>query len=296
MSKRVIISGGSGLIGTALAASLRNDGVRVQKLVRRPVLNEDEIQWDPGRTALAPEALAGATAVVNLNGASIGKLPWTRAYRRVLWDSRIGPTRTVAAALRDLGAEAPKFVSASAVGFYGSRPGEVLDESAAPGTTLLARLCVEWEKAALGAGESARVALLRTAPILDKDATLKPLIPLTKLGISGPLGGGRQVWPWISLQDEVAAIRHIIDKDIRGPVNLTGPQRATASDIGRELARQLHRPFLLPVPAWALRVVVGGDAADSLLLADAFAVPTALEGSGFRFADSDVASAISVGL
>lgn len=293
MDKRVIISGGSGLIGTALTTSLRNDGVRVQKLVRRTARGEDEIQWDPGRAALAPEALAGAVAVVNLNGASIGKLPWTRAYRRVLWDSRIGPTKTLAAALRDLGDDAPKFVSASAVGFYGSRPGEILDESVRPGTTFLARLCVAWEKAAMSAGESARVALLRTAPILDKDATLKPLIPLTRLGLSGPLGSGRQVWPWISLQDEVAAIRHIIDLDLTGPVNLTGPQRATASDIGRELARQLHRPFLLPVPAWALRTALGTDAADSLLLADAFVVPGVLERSRFGFADSNVASAIA---
>lgn len=296
MDHRIIISGGSGLIGSALATSLRDDGVRVQKLVRRPAVGEDEIEWDPANVPLPPEVLTGAAAVVNLNGASIGTLPWTQKYRRALWDSRIGPTRTLAESLRLLGSESPKLVSASAVGFYGSEPGKALTEASAPGQTFLARLCVAWERAALSAGAYARVALLRTAPILDKDATLKPLIPLTKLGVSGPLGGGRQVWPWVSLPDEVAAIRHVIDLDLVGPVNLAGPQRATASDIGRELARQLHRPFWLPVPSWALRVAVGADAADSLLLADADVVPDALEQSGFKYLHPDVRSAIAAGL
>ncbi len=324
MGNHVIISGGSGLIGGALAKSLRADGTRVVQLVRRAPTGEDEVQWDPGRHALSPDVLAGASTVVNLNGASIGKLPWTRAYRRALWSSRIEPTRTLADALRSLGDEAPKFVSASAVGVYGTRPGEVLDEGAAPGDTFLARLCVAWERAALSAGggrpadsragdgrpadsgtddgtrpdagAGPRVALLRTAPLLDKEATLKPMIPLAKLGLSGPLGSGRQVWPWISLEDEVRAIRHIIDKDIQGPVNLTGPQAATAGQIGRELADELRKPFVLPAPGWALRMALGADAADSLLLADADVRPTVLEQTGFTFDHPTVSSAISAGL
>lgn len=308
----VVISGSSGLIGSALAESLQRDGIRVVRLVRRPAENPDEVEWlteraqrraqATGRKA-APEllhALDGAKAVVNLNGASIGRLPWTRSYRRILRSSRIEPTRILAAAIRELGGgtgdDAPLFVSGSAVGFYGDRPGETLTEGAGAGGTFLAELSREWEAAAQSAGPEARVALIRTAPLLHPDGVLKPLILLTKFGVSGPLGSGRQVWPWISLDDEVGAIRHIIDRGITGPVNLAGPQFASANDIGRELARQMRRPFLVPAPARALRLGLGRDAADSLLLSDARVVPEALNASGFVFRHPTAAAAITAAL
>lgn len=292
----VVISGASGLIGTALAASLESDGHRVVRLVRREPRSPDEIKWRPGQEPLNPGVLRGASTVVNLNGESIGRLPWTKNYRRVLLESRLDPTRTLANALRRLGDEAPLFVSASAVGFYGDRPGELLTEKSDAGDTFLAQLCVRWEAEALKAGRTANVALIRTAPILHPDATLKPLIALTKLGLGGPLGSGNQVWPWISLDDEVRAIRHIIDKRLTGPINLTGPRVATMNDIGRELAKKLHRPYLLPVPSWALRAVVGADVAESLLLTNADVRPSALEQNGFEFRHPTVEAAITSAL
>lgn len=280
---RIVVAGSSGLIGTALVSSLRADGIDVTTLVRRAPRDENEIEWQPDRLQLDPAALAGARAVVNLCGASIGKLPWTRGYRTQLASSRLRPTRTIAATLRSLGPDAPAFVSASAVGFYGDRPGERLTETSEAGDTFLATLSADWEHEALQAGPAARVALLRTAPLLHPRGVLKPLMLLTKLGVSGPLGRGDQVWPWITLEDEVRAIRHIINEGIAGPVNLSGPEHAMANDIGRGLARRLRRPFFLPAPAWALRLGLGADAADSLLLSDAIVAPDVLLTTGFRF-------------
>lgn len=293
---RVVVAGSSGLIGSALVDSLRADGIDVVRLVRRAPQADGEVEWRPERDPLDPAVLVDAQAVVNLGGASIGRLPWTKRYREVLLESRIQPTRTLAAALAALGDDAPHFVSASAVGYYGDRPGERLTEQSSVGSTFLAGLCAQWEAAALAAGPAARVALLRTAPVLHPEGVLKPLMLLTKLGVSGPLGRGDQIWPWISLQDEVGAIRHIVAEGIVGPVNLTGPIAASATEIGRELARQLRRPFLVPAPRWALRLGVGRDAADALLLADADVRPEALTGSGFVFATPTPAAAVTAAL
>lgn len=290
--RRIVISGSSGLVGRALVWSLQSDEIEVTRLVRRPSERPEEVEWLRDGEPLDPEVLDGAEAVVNLNGASVGRLPWSARYREVLRASRIEPTRALATAVRALGADAPLFVSASAVGFYGSAPGEVLTESSPAGDTVLAQLCVEWEATAGEAGSQAQVALLRTAPILHREAVLKPLIRLTSLGLGGPLGRGTQLWPWISLEDEVRAIRHIIEHRISGPVNLTGPEPAAASDIGRALARRLHRPFLAPAPAPMLRALLGA-AADSLLLADADARPQVLAETGFRFEHRSAAAALA---
>jgi len=295
MTGRIVISGASGLIGSALADSLRADGVEVTTLVRRAPLSEEEAQWEPGESPLDPEVLAGAEAVVALGGASVGRLPWTRGYRRELIDSRLQATRTLTTALRALRADAPALVSASAVGYYGSAPGEVLTEYSAAGETFLADLTVRWEAEARRAEDHTRVALLRTAPVIHRRGVLKPLVQLTRFGVSGPLGRGTQVWPWISLDDEVAAIRHVIDAKVAGPVNLTGPTPASANDIGRALAARMHRPFWLPVPSWALRFALG-DAAESLLLPDADVRPQVLERTGFRFTHRTAAEAVDAAL
>lgn len=292
----VVIAGATGLIGGALTQSLRADGVRVTRLVRRPAVAPDEVEWLTGKGPLDPGVLEGAVAVIGLNGASIGKLPWSASCRETLRRSRIEPTRELAGALRHLGDAAPAFLSASATGFYGDQPGVRLSESGSQGDTFLADLCGAWEAAALEAGPRVRVLLLRTAPLLDRRGVLKPLLTLTRLGVSGPLGRGTQMWPWISLEDEVRAIRHLIDSSAAGPVNLSGPSPATASEIGRSLARAMHRPFLLPAPAWALRIGLGRDAADSLLLPDANTVPDALENSGFVFSHPRAELAIGAAL
>ncbi|WP_087130154.1 TIGR01777 family oxidoreductase [Microbacterium esteraromaticum] len=293
--KRIVLTGGSGLIGTALHDSLDSDGHHLIQLVRRTPQHPHEVAWDPG-AVLSPDVLAGADAVVNLNGASIGRLPWTPRYRRTLRESRLHATRTLATAIRTLGTDAPSFISGSAVGYYGDRPGEDLTETSSAGDTFLAELCVEWEEGAHAAGENARVALLRTAPVLHPQGVLKPMIALTRLGLGGRLGPGTQVWPWISLDDEVRAIRHIIDSDLSGPVNLSAPTPATATQIGRALAARLRRPFLVPAPSWALRLGLSRDAADSLLLSDAHVEPRALLADGFEFQHPTASEAIAAAI
>ncbi|CAD5139356.1 Cell division inhibitor [Microbacterium sp. Nx66] len=292
MERRIVISGASGLIGSALTAALRADGIDVSTLVRRAPQAEGEVEWAPGDAALDPDVLAGAEAVVALGGASVGRLPWTRGYRRQLVESRLDATNTLTTALRALRTDAPAFLSASAVGYYGSAPGEVLTEHSGPGSTFLADLTVRWETAARRAEDHTRVALLRTAPVIHRRGVLRPMITLTKLGVAGPLGTGTQIWPWISLEDEVRGIRHVLDEKLAGPVNLAGPTRASANEIGRALAQRMHRPFWLPAPRWALRLALG-DAAESLLLPDANVRPEVLEQSGFRFTHRTAAEAVA---
>ena len=289
----MVVAGASGLIGTALVDSLRADGIAVTTLVRRAAEGPDEVEWLTDKRPLDPAVLAGADAVVGLNGASIGRFPWTAHYKNTLLWSRVTPTQALARAVRTLGTDAPAFVSASAVGYYGSAPGRRLDERSPRGVSFLADLCGEWEAAALAVGDGARVALLRTAPIVHAEGVLKPLLLLTRLGVSGPIGRGTQVWPWISLDDEVRAIRHVIDSDLAGPVNLTGPTRATANDLGFALAVRMNRPFLLRAPEWGMNLALGRDATEAILTADADVEPAVLEASGFAFRHPTVEDAVA---
>lgn len=300
---RVVLSGASGMIGRALYDSYLADGYDVTLLVRssstvRPASSQDggtlaEVPWQPGQH-LDPEVLRGAEAVICLNGATIGKLPWTRAYRRQLYDSRVIPALTIARAIQELGDDAPFFACASAVGYYGHIPDVQLTEQSPAGSTFLARLCVLWERAAATAGKN--VATLRTSPILDKAGMLAPMMLLTKLGLGGPLGPGTQSWGWVSLEDEVRAIRFIVEQRITGPVNIAGPEPATANKIGKELAGQMHRPFCFPVPSWLLKAVLGADPAQSLLLTDADVRPEKLLKAGFEFRHPTVSKAVAAGL
>lgn len=291
--RHVVVAGASGLIGSALVTSLRADGVRVTTLVRRPARSDDEVSWLQDSEPLDPAVLEGADAVVSLSGASVGRFPWTSSYKSTLLWSRLTPTRTLARALRALGTDSPAFVSASAVGYYGSAPGVRQDESSGPGDGFLSRLTVDWEQAAREAGEHTPVALLRTAPVVHEQGVLKPLLVLTKLGLSGPIGSGTQAWPWISLDDEVGAIRHILAEKITGPVNLTGPTRATANDLGFALARRMNRPYALRAPEWAVRAALGADATEALLTNDVDLVPAVLTSTGYRFAHPTVEDAVA---
>lgn len=292
MSKHIVVAGASGLIGSALVRAITSRGDRATALVRRPARRRDEVEWDPAAGRLDPGRLEGADAVIVLNGASVGRMPWTRSYREQLLASRLDSTGTVVAALQQIGEGAPSLVSGSAVGYYGSAPGAVLTESASQGDTFLAALCAEWEEAARQASSVTRVAMLRTAPVIHRRGVLRPMITLTSLGLGGPLGKGNQVWPWVSLEDEVRAILHIIEAELSGPVNICGPTPASANEIGRALARELHRPFWLPAPAWGLKLALGTAATESLLTADADVRPEVLLQSGFSFTHSTVESAV----
>ncbi|MGK9148593.1 TIGR01777 family oxidoreductase [Plantibacter flavus] len=292
---RIVIGGASGLIGTALGHALETDGHDVVRLVRRNARTAGEARWDPLTGELDPAVLSGADAVVNLSGASLGKLPWTAAYRSTILWSRLSATRTLVDAMHRADAAPAAFLSGSAVGYYGDRPNETLTEESSRGTGYLADVVVAWEDAAAAAPDTVRTVLLRNGIVVDTEGVLKPLVPLTRFGVSGPLGSGRQHWPWIGLRDEVRAITHLIGSSIVGPVNLCGPTPATADDLMFELARSMNRPYLVRVPKFALRAALG-DAADGLLLSDQLVVPRRLLDDGFEFEADSVEAALSEAL
>ncbi|WP_445996109.1 TIGR01777 family oxidoreductase [Okibacterium fritillariae] len=292
---RVLIAGASGLIGTALTRSLRDDQHEVVHLVRRDAAGAGEVSWDPAAGRLDVSAFDGVDAVVNLSGASISKLPWTASYRRTLLSSRVQATRTLVEALHRTSTPPAIFASGSASGYYGSRPGETLTEESSYGDGFLAGVCVRWEAEALKAPDSVRTVRLRTGVVLALGGILKPLMPLTRFGLAGPLGSGTQRWPWVSLDDEVRGIRHVLDTDIDGPVNLVGPTPSSANDLMFHLARRLERPYLLRAPKFALKAALQ-QAADDLLLIDQRIEPGVLERTGFTFTHRTVEEAVDAAL
>ncbi|RUR01084.1 TIGR01777 family oxidoreductase [Labedella endophytica] len=292
---RIVIAGAGGLIGRALIERLRADGDDVVRLVRRPSNGSDESAWDPDNGRVDPRVIASADAVVCLSGASIARLPWTPRYRRTILQSRLSTTSTLAHAIAESTSPPSVFVGASASGFYGSRPGEDLDESSPHGDGFLSGVTVEWEKAARAVGDATRLVYARTGIVVATDGVLAPLMPLTRFGLSGPLGGGRQYWPWVSLADEIGGIVHAIRGDVSGPINLVGPTPATAGELMRGLAQRLSRPYWLPVPAFAVKLALG-DAGEDLLLVDQRIRPRVLEESGYTFAHTTVGDALDATL
>ncbi|WP_372406994.1 TIGR01777 family oxidoreductase [Streptomyces luteireticuli] len=294
---RIAITGSSGLIGSALVRSLEADGHRVTRLVRRAPRSADEVRWDPMTGRLDPGALAGCTAVVHLAGAGIGDHRWTAAYRREIRDSRVLGTTAVAQAVAALDAPPSVLVSASAIGVYGDGGSGTLDEDSPPGEGFLADVCREWEAATAPAAEAGvRTVLARTGLVVSRHGgAWKRLFPLFKLGLGGPLGNGRQYWSFIALRDHVAALRHALaTQTLTGPVNLTAPLPVTNREVARVMGRVLHRPALLPAPAPALRLALGGMAAE--VLASQRVLPGRLLGSGFEFAHPDIESAVRAAL
>jgi uncharacterized protein (TIGR01777 family) len=289
---RVLVSGASGLVGTELCRQLQAAGHSVVRLVRRPARSSSEIRWDPATLSLDPAAFDGVDAVVNLSGASIGRLPWTKGYRRQIMESRVQATRTLTDAMRRAPQAPAVLLNASAVGVYGNRPGEELTEDSEPGTDYLATVVTAWESEARLAPDSTRVVMLRTGLVLAKGGALKPLLPIARLGLAGPLGRGTQTWPWVSLHDEAAAIVHLLTSELSGPVNLAGPTPATANDVIRAVASALRRPFLVPVPAPVLTLALQ-DAARQLLLADQRVSPAKIQADGFTFRHRTAAEAVA---
>lgn len=299
MSMRILMAGASGFLGTRLADRLSGDGHHVTRLVRRPPHGADERQWNPTTAELDPAVVAEADAVVNLAGAGVGDRRWNDAYRRVIRSSRVDTTTTLAITIAGLpAADRPKvLVNSSAVGWYGNTGDRAVDEEAGPGKGFLADVCRGWEAATRPAEDAGvRVVRLRTGlPLHRQGGLLKPQLLPFRLGIAGRLGSGRQWLPWIAMVDWLDAAALAIDRaDLTGPVNAVGPAPVTNAEFTRELARQLHRPAIIPIPALALRVALGGFAQEALT--SARVLPGALTRAGFTYRHPDLASALHAAL
>ena len=290
----IVVSGASGLIGTALVDALRADGHEVVELVRREARGPQEVTWAPqlGARGATPElraALEGAHAVVNLSGAAVAGKRWSDAYKREILDSRVAATTCLATAIAETNDHPRVFVSASASGYYGDTGTEAVGEVAPAGATFLARVCSAWELAAEAAREAGvRVVHPRTGLVAEPSGgAFGKLLPVVRAGIGGRLGSGRQWWSVISLRDEVAAIRHLIEHGaLEGAVNLAAPEQVTNADLTHRLGVAVHRPTLAIVPGLALKAVLG-EFADELLI-DQRMSPQRLLDSGFEFADPTV--------
>jgi uncharacterized protein (TIGR01777 family) len=279
---RVVVSGASGLIGSALVPRLAARGHDVTRLVRRTA-RAGESQWDPARGVVDAGLVGGSDAIVHLSGAGIGDKRWSNSYKREILDSRVKSTKLLASVIAGAARRPGVFLSGSAIGFYGARGDEVLDETSAAGSGFLADVCREWEAAAGGAGT--RTVFLRTGIVLSpKGGALKKQLPLFRAGLGGKFGRGDQWQSWISIDDEVAAISHLLTSDVHGPVNLTAPAAVTNADFAVVLGKVLRRPALLPVPSFGPKLLLGGELADALLFTGQRVIPRALSSSGFQFA------------
>lgn len=296
--QRVAITGSSGLIGTALTAHLTARGDRVLHLVRRASRGPDERTWYPerspgGETLFDPRLLRGVDCVVHLAGESIAGRRWSPEQKKRILQSRINGTALIAQAVARQDRPV-RFVSASAIGFYGTDRGdEVLDESAAPGDGFLAEVVGAWEHSTRFAAEGGQsVALARTGLVVSpRGGAFLPLLRLARLGVAGPLGSGRQWWSWITLPDQVRALTRLLDDPaLVGPINLVGPEPARHGEIVRAIGAAVHRPTVLRVPTLALRVAIGeaaGEVVGSLRV-----VPGQLRAAGFTFTNSTMREAV----
>ncbi|MEU3061036.1 TIGR01777 family oxidoreductase [Streptomyces subrutilus] len=294
---RIAVTGSTGLIGQALVRSLRADGHEVVRFVRRAPAAADEARWDPARGEVDPAGLAGCGAVVHLAGAGVGDHRWTDAYKREIRDSRVLGTTAIARAAAALDQPPAVLVSGSAIGYYGDTGARSVDEDAPAGQGFLPSVCVEWEAAAAPAREAGiRTAFARTGLVVARDGgAWARLFPIFRAGVGGRLGSGRQFWSYISLRDEVAALRHLLDTPaLSGPVNLTAPEPLTNSQVTAAMGRVLRRPAVLPVPAVALRAVLGEFAED--VLGSQRVRPARLLESGFVFRDPGIEQAIRAAL
>ena len=290
---KIVISGASGLIGTQLVNKLSNSGHEVVRLVRRSP-KSGEIQWNPKTGALDPAALEGVDAVVHLSGAGIGDKRWTAGYRKEILDSRTASTALLATTIASLSRKPSVFLSGSAIGIYGARNDEQLTEVSTHGTGFLAEVCEQWEAAAKPAIDAGiRTVFLRTGIVLTpKGGALKKLLPLFKLGVGGKFGNGKQWQSWISLDDEIGAIEHLLSTKVSGAVNLTAPNPVTNAEFTKVLASVLKRPAVVPVPTFAPKILLGGELADALLFTGQRVIPAALNASGYMFKHTTLESAL----
>jgi uncharacterized protein (TIGR01777 family) len=288
----VVVSGASGLIGTALLESLRADGIAVRRLVRRPPATPEEVRWQPG-APLDPAQLAGATAIVNLSGAGVGDHRWTERYKQEILDSRVGSTDTLARAAAAMDEPPAVLVNASAIGYYGDTADREVDEASPVGEGFLAEVVQAWEAAAAPAVQAGiRVALPRTGLVVSgRGGAWQRLFPIFRAGVGGRLGSGRQYWSWISLRDEVAALRFLIDGDLAGPVNLVAPRALTNREVTEAMGEVLGRPTVLPVPGFALKAVLGEFSSE--VLGSIRVRPGVLTDAGFTWQDPGIETALA---
>jgi uncharacterized protein (TIGR01777 family) len=294
---RIVMAGSSGLLGSQLRERLESDGHEITQLVRRPPIDRDEQPWQPDTGDIDPAVLAGADAVINLAGAGVEDKRWNEEFKQLLITSRVRPTGTLAKAIAGLSqSDRPKvMVNASAIGIYGDRGAAKIDEETPAGTGFFPDLCLAWEAAAAPAEQAGvRVVALRTGLVLDKSGgLLKAMSLVFRLFAGGPLAGGRQWMPWISMADWTSAVTFLLNRsDLSGPVNLVGPDPVRNMDFTKALARAVHRPAPWPIPRLALRTVLGEFANETV--ASQRVLPGVLTRAGFQFQHSTVDEALRV--
>jgi uncharacterized protein (TIGR01777 family) len=281
---KVVLTGASGLLGRALASSLRDDGHEVVRLVRRPPAAPDEARWDPSTGDVEPAALSGADAVINLAGPGLGDRPWTPARKRMLLDDRVNATRTITEAMAAAQPRPRVLLSMSGTGFYGTPGDQVMTEAAPQGEGYVAQIAASWEEATAPAADAGiRVVRMRTGVVLSANGgAFGRLLPIFRLGLGGRLGSGRQWWSWVALPDYVSAVRFLLDHDeIDGAVNVTAPVPITNADLTKAMGRVLHRPTFTIAPGFALKLPLRDFAED--LLGGQRSVPQRLLDAGFVF-------------
>jgi uncharacterized protein len=294
---KIAVTGASGLIGSALVPHLRGSGHDVMRLVRRPAASVDEISWDPRSGSVDLTRLEGTDAVIHLAGAGVGDHRWTDAYKREILDSRVDGTHTIVTAMTALEKRPAVLVSASAIGWYGDTGDRPVDESAPAGRGFLADVVRAWEAAAgPAAAAGIRVVHPRTGLVVSsKGGAWARMLPLFKAGLGGKLGSGRQYWSWISLRDEIRALVFLLENEaLSGPVNLTAPTPLTNAEVTSIMGTVLHRPTLLPAPAFALKAALGEFSTE--VLGSARVIPSVLESTGFTFEDPTLESALRAAL
>ncbi len=295
----ILVSGSSGLIGSSLVHRLTAEHHAVTRLVRHPTPGTSHVSWDPGAGSIDLPGLDRGgpfDAAVHLAGAGIGDKRWSPARKRVILESRVESTRLLSDSLVALSSPPPVLVSASAVGFYGIRGDEELTESSSPGTDFLAGVCRSWEQATAPASAGGiRTVLVRTGVVLSPaGGALGKQLPLFRLGLGGPMGSGAQYRSWITLDDEISVILHCMaDHGLSGPVNATAPVPATDRELADAVGAALHRPTMVRVPAAVLRVVLGTEMAEELVLGGQRVRPAALTARGFAFAHTDLGDAVA---
>ena len=292
---KILISGSSGLIGTALIERLSRSGHRIMRLVRRePASGDGNVFWDPYGGKIEASKLEGIDAVVHLAGKSIGAGRWTSSAKREMVESRTIPTQFLAETVSSLKSRPRLFLSASAVGYYGDRKDETMTDASQPGEGFLSDLCVAWEKAcepAIAAG--IRTVSLRIGLVLSADGGALPRMAAPfRFGVGGKLGSGRQYMSWITLDDLISVFEFVLaDGTLWGPVNAVTPHPVQNAEFTKALARALHRPALVAVPAFALKLLLG-EMGETLLLSSARILPEKLERAGFSFQEPDLQPAL----